>query len=305
MFVCAITLGIRRPDIRAYFEQRSQELIEIVKLGIFVVFGSLLTLGGLFHDGVAAVAIVRRDAARRPARRGLARAGRDGTPAPVKAFMAWFGPKGVATMTFSLLVLASGIDAGERLFDLAALVVVCSVVAHGLTDHAGVAWIERRAREDPPARDPAQEPAATEAAVSPGREYTARHHSSASTRIDSVASPPPQHELAHDVALDHRQQRLGADAAAGCRRARCRAAGRARCASCGALDEAVDVGRPLRRAGAPRGPERLAASSRTCASRLTTATMRASADGAARGAARRCRRGRARRPRTCRRTRAG
>ena len=51
VFVCAITLGIRRPDIRLYFEQRSEELIEIVKLGIFVVFGSLLTLGGLFHDG--------------------------------------------------------------------------------------------------------------------------------------------------------------------------------------------------------------------------------------------------------------
>src|SRR3954452_12895787 len=58
VFVCAITLGIRRPDIRAYFEHRSEELIEIVKLGIFVVFGSLLTLGGLFHDGVAAVVIV-------------------------------------------------------------------------------------------------------------------------------------------------------------------------------------------------------------------------------------------------------
>ena len=151
VFVCAITLGIRRPDIRAYFEQGSQELIEIVKLGIFVVFGSLLTLGGLFHDGAAAVAIVVVTLlVARPVAVWLALAG-TGTSAPVKAFMAWFGPKGVATMTFSLLVLASGIDAGERLFDLAALVVVCSVVAHGLTDHAGVAWIERRARDGPPA----------------------------------------------------------------------------------------------------------------------------------------------------------
>jgi NhaP-type Na+/H+ or K+/H+ antiporter len=151
VFVCAITLGIRRPDIRAYFEHRSEELIEIVKLGIFVVFGSLLTLGGLFHDGVAAVVIVVVTLlVARPVAIWLALAG-TGTPAPVMAFMAWFGPKGVATMTFSLLVLASGIGAGERLFDLAALVVVCSVVVHGLTDHAGVAWIERRAREEPPA----------------------------------------------------------------------------------------------------------------------------------------------------------
>jgi len=34
VYVCAITLGIRRPDIRASFEHRSQDLIEVVKLGL-------------------------------------------------------------------------------------------------------------------------------------------------------------------------------------------------------------------------------------------------------------------------------
>ena len=64
-----------------------------------------------------------------------------------KAFMAWFGPKGVATMTFSLLVLSEGIPQGERIFNLAALVVMCSVIAHGLTDTPGAEWIGRRAEE--------------------------------------------------------------------------------------------------------------------------------------------------------------
>ena len=58
MYVCAITLGIRRPDIRGYVEARADDIVEIVKLGIFVVFGSLLTVEGLFLDGWAAVAIV-------------------------------------------------------------------------------------------------------------------------------------------------------------------------------------------------------------------------------------------------------
>ena len=58
MFVCAITLGIRRPDLRDTFEERADDIVEIVKLGVFVVFGSLLTLDGLFGDGWAAVAIV-------------------------------------------------------------------------------------------------------------------------------------------------------------------------------------------------------------------------------------------------------
>ena len=58
VFVCAIVLGIRRPDLRATFEHLSEDIVEIVKLGVFVVFGSLLTLDGLFGDGLAAVAIV-------------------------------------------------------------------------------------------------------------------------------------------------------------------------------------------------------------------------------------------------------
>ena len=60
--------------------------------------------------------------------------------------MAWFGPKGVATMTFSLLVLSDGIPDGERIFNLAALAVFVSIIAHGLTDHPGSEWMARRAQ---------------------------------------------------------------------------------------------------------------------------------------------------------------
>ena len=63
--------------------------------------------------------------------------------------MAWFGPKGVATMTFSLLVLGSDVAQGERIFDIAALVVLCSIVAHGVTDTPGSEWMARRAAAEP------------------------------------------------------------------------------------------------------------------------------------------------------------
>jgi NhaP-type Na+/H+ or K+/H+ antiporter len=69
-----------------------------------------------------------------------------GVDTPTKAFMAWFGPKGVATMTFALLVLAEGVDASAQLFNLAALVVFVSTIAHGLSDAPGVDWIARRSR---------------------------------------------------------------------------------------------------------------------------------------------------------------
>src|SRR4051812_37858456 len=145
VYVCAITLGIRRPDIRGYVEARADDIIEIVKLGIFVVFGALLTVDGLFGDGWAAVAIVIVTLLiARPVAVAIALAGTHVSRAAL-AFMAWFGPKGVATMTFSLLVLGSEVAAGERIFNLAALVVLCSIVVHGATDTPGSEWMARRA----------------------------------------------------------------------------------------------------------------------------------------------------------------
>jgi NhaP-type Na+/H+ or K+/H+ antiporter len=145
-FVCAIVLGIRRPDIRAAFEQRSEDLIEVVKLVVFVVFGTLLSVDGLFGDGLAAVAIVAfLLLVARPVAVFAALAGTR-TDAAGRAFMAWFGPKGVATMTFALLVLAEpGIAERVRIFNIAALAVLVSIVAHGVTDVAGANWIAARA----------------------------------------------------------------------------------------------------------------------------------------------------------------
>ncbi|HEY1274656.1 MAG TPA: cation:proton antiporter [Thermoleophilaceae bacterium] len=145
VFVAAIALGNMRPDIAECFEQRSEDLIEVVKLAVFLVFGAILTLDGLFGDGWAAVAIAAFTLlVARPVAVFAALAGSRGVGTAEKAFMAWFGPKGVATMTFALLVLGSGVADGERIANIAALVVFVSIIAHGLTDHAGVDWIARR-----------------------------------------------------------------------------------------------------------------------------------------------------------------
>jgi NhaP-type Na+/H+ or K+/H+ antiporter len=149
VYVAAIAFGIRRPDIRHYVEQRADDIIEIVKLGVFVVFGSLLTLPALFEDGWAAIGIVAATLlVARPAAVWLSLAGTR-LPAAIKAFIAWFGPKGVATMTFSLLVLSEGVPNGRRIFEIAALTVIVSVLAHSTTDTAGVAWLARRLDRDP------------------------------------------------------------------------------------------------------------------------------------------------------------
>jgi sodium/hydrogen antiporter len=109
------------------------------------VFGSLLSLHGLFSDGWAAVGVVVITLlVARPVAIFVALAGtklENGT----KAFMAWFGPKGVATMTFSLLVFSDQIAQRSRIFELAALAVFCSIIVHGLTDTPGAEWMARRA----------------------------------------------------------------------------------------------------------------------------------------------------------------
>ena len=146
VFVAALALGIWRPDIAACFEARSEDLIEVIKLGVFLAFGAILTFDFLFESGWAAVAIaaftllVARPVAVFAALTGSMQVGTDG-----KAFMAWFGPKGVATMTFALFVLGSSVPEAELVASIAALTVFVSIIAHGLTDHAGAEWMARRA----------------------------------------------------------------------------------------------------------------------------------------------------------------
>jgi NhaP-type Na+/H+ or K+/H+ antiporter len=148
-FVCAIVLGVRRPEIRVELEERGDSVITGVKLGVFLVFGTLVTFHGLFGDGAAAVLLVAfLLLVARPVAVFVALAGTRIDTAS-RAFMSWFGPKGVATMTFALLVLASpGIAARERIFNLAALAVLFSIILHGVTDAPGAEWIARRAERE-------------------------------------------------------------------------------------------------------------------------------------------------------------
>jgi sodium/hydrogen antiporter len=145
VFAAAIAFGIWRPDIAECFESQSEDVVELVKLAVFLVFGAILTLDGLFGDGWAAVGIVAFTLlVARPVAVFVALAGSAQVGTAEKGFMAWFGPKGVATMAFALFVLGSGAPEAERVFNIAALAVLVSIIAHGLTDHAGSEWIARR-----------------------------------------------------------------------------------------------------------------------------------------------------------------
>jgi sodium/hydrogen antiporter len=149
VFVAAIAFGIWRPDIRECFETRSEDVLEVVKLGVMLVFGAIFTFDALFEDGWAAVGIVAFTLLlARPIAVFVALAGTRQVDTAEKAFMGWFGPKGVATMTFALFVLGSTAAEADRVVGIAALAVFVSIIAHGLTDHPGSEWMARRAERE-------------------------------------------------------------------------------------------------------------------------------------------------------------
>jgi NhaP-type Na+/H+ or K+/H+ antiporter len=76
--------------------------------------------------------------------RGLGFSGRE------RLAVAWFGPKGFASVAYAVIVLSSGMDDAEVVFALVTVCVLVSVVAHSSTDVAIARWLV--AAGDPPSR---------------------------------------------------------------------------------------------------------------------------------------------------------
>jgi NhaP-type Na+/H+ or K+/H+ antiporter len=143
-FVFGITLGISEHEITERFTIFSENMSAIFQVLTFFVFGALIVSTG--YDGAVAALLVFIAFAllvARPVAVELALAGTK-LPRPHKAFIAWFGPKGVASMLFALLVLDSDVANGPLIFDVASFVILASIIAHGLTDTVGARWIARR-----------------------------------------------------------------------------------------------------------------------------------------------------------------
>ncbi len=143
-FVAAITLGAGEHQITERFPVFSENISAIFQVLTFFVFGAIIVATGYDRSVWALIAFIPFALlVARPVAVFVSLAG-TGLPRPHKAFIAWFGPKGVASMLFALLVLDYGIANGSLVFDIAAFVILASITAHGLTDTVGAGWIERR-----------------------------------------------------------------------------------------------------------------------------------------------------------------
>ena len=143
-FVAGIALGVAQHDLPDAFSEFNENVSAVFQAVTFFLFGVLFvatSYGGTVWPLIAFVPLTLLVA--RPAAILAALAGSRLAP-PYKAFIAWFGPKGVASMLFALFVLNSKAPDGSLVFDIASFVILSSIVAHGLTDTVGAKWIERR-----------------------------------------------------------------------------------------------------------------------------------------------------------------
>ncbi|MDQ3708824.1 MAG: cation:proton antiporter [Actinomycetota bacterium] len=133
-FAAGITLATLAPQLRDSFHEFGELVTELLKLVAILVFGALISpaflgeipaLGYLF--AVLALVVAR------PLAIALSFLG-SRLPWAEQAAVAWFGPKGFASVVYGLIVLDSGAQRADAMFHLVALAVVLSILAHSSTD---------------------------------------------------------------------------------------------------------------------------------------------------------------------------
>ena len=148
-FVAGVALGVAEHGIPDSFGQFNENVSAVFQVTTFFLFGAFIVDTAWGRSAAAlAVFIAFALLVARPAAVLVSLAGTR-LARPVRLFIAWFGPKGVASMLFSLLVLNSAVPHNELIFEAASFVILMSILAHGLTDTVGSRWIARRVPAEP------------------------------------------------------------------------------------------------------------------------------------------------------------
>jgi NhaP-type Na+/H+ or K+/H+ antiporter len=145
-FVAGIVLAVSRPEIPEAFSSFNESVSATLQVIVFVLFGALIVKAG-YNSSIPAllVFIVFMLLVARPVAVLVSFVGTK-IPRSEQLFMAWFGPKGVASMLFALLAAESRAPDASVVFEVASFAIIASITAHGLTDTVGANWIAKRMR---------------------------------------------------------------------------------------------------------------------------------------------------------------
>lgn len=131
-FTAGLAVALRDVELCDCFHDYGEATAEMALVLTFVALGGSLIWSGLELLDARSVLFVLIALAARPLvlmtvmpRRGRSR--RD------RALVAWFGPRGLSTLLLVLVPIFAGMPGAEQLFAIASLVVLVSVVVHGVT----------------------------------------------------------------------------------------------------------------------------------------------------------------------------
>jgi sodium/hydrogen antiporter len=157
-FVAAFVAGFAFRTGIGYDDEDVTELPELIgqvlALGVWFVFGAALLLDGLeFVDWRIAMYAVLSLTVVRMVPVAISMMGA-GYGRPTIVFIGWFGPRGMASVVFGLLIVEElPVDdpAVRTVLSTIVLTVLLSVLAHGISARPLTAWVRRR---EPPSEHP-------------------------------------------------------------------------------------------------------------------------------------------------------
>ena len=149
-FAAGLAVTVVNQTLCDCFLDFGQVIAEMTMLLAFVLFGALLStmLGEVPLLATLTLAVLAIFVIRPVAIRLVLRLGRAGLSRYARQFIAWFGPRGLNSLLFALLVVAEGVRGGEELFAVVGVVVLVSVVAHGVTATPFSSWYARKAGQE-------------------------------------------------------------------------------------------------------------------------------------------------------------
>jgi NhaP-type Na+/H+ or K+/H+ antiporter len=148
-FAAGAAVSLSSKTLCDCFLEFGEVLAELLMLLSFVLFGAVLSSELAHVELVEALVIaVLAVVLIRPLAVGGALSLRRTHLSPAgRAFIAWFGPRGLNSLLLALLVVEQGVAGGEEVFGLVGVVVLVSVALHGATATPLANWYARRVED--------------------------------------------------------------------------------------------------------------------------------------------------------------
>jgi NhaP-type Na+/H+ or K+/H+ antiporter len=150
VFVAAITLRStdRGHDFHAALAEFSEQIERVLMVGILIIFGASIASGLLgnigWRDVTAALLTIL---VIRPVAGWISLIGVD-LPPLAPALIAFFGIRGLGTIYYLLYVTGrTQLPDADRLWALTSLVVLLSIIVHGIASTPLMNWVDRRRAE--------------------------------------------------------------------------------------------------------------------------------------------------------------